>query len=428
MNSQFHNVCSCSISDIWRNYIVGTVPLVIVPIVPLFLGTEGLIFASLLGSLALFVFVQYERNKTIESCAMFPYFTARILLSFTVLVGIVVFVGLISKHTLGEALEIGLCLRTSLYLSLFSLILMKLRYLRVGTNTFCSDCLLRNGMLSERLHLGHYITEENKYLFRRRWVVFMLIFLLTVGFRCMETFHRFSLEMTHAVYVYAPLAIVTVDAILVRLRYYFIGKIRKQQDSRNLPYGGEYKLIRVLVFKGDRLLLSTSADGVDVPCSCYIPFNERISDDVARELASGVVSGEFSLKFGYRTIDPILKRGIEHYLCFVGDNNDVPQKVGDWVERTLLETDYSKTIVPLLQSELHRLYTVMQSSKKYTIDGKRKVDLDGYEPTITFEELETADANFNDNRWMLLSKFNDEQSFASLRKMWYKYIEGLNLK
>lgn len=66
----------------------------------------------------------------------------------------------------------------------------------------------------------------------------------------------------------------------------------------------------------------------------------------------------------------------------------------------------------LLCAELHRIYTVMQTSKVYDLSGKKLVELEGYKPKFSFWELRTTDVDFNDSRWMLLSRFNKDLTFC----------------
>ena len=79
----------------------------------------------------------------------------------------------------------------------------------------------------------------------------------------------------------------------------------------------------------------------------------------------------------------------------------------------------------MASSEIHRIYTIMVTSKLYDVKGRRKIGDKGYVPSFTMEELRTVDVDFNDSHWMMLSKFNKDIPFRWLRVVWYKYVEGL---
>ena len=96
-----------------------------------------------------------------------------------------------------------------------------------------------------------------------------------------------------------------------------------------------------------------------------------------------------------------------------------------WFDREAVERKYGNELARLLCAELHRIYTVMQTSKVYDLSGKKLVELEGYKPKFAFRELRTTDVDFNDSRWMLLSRFNKDLTFFALRRAWYQYVEGL---
>lgn len=399
-------------------------PLAIVPIVPL-LGVDGsLPIFSLVMSLVLFCYVRHERDKSIQRCAVFPYIAARILLVFTMFSAIVAAVSIASGHSLGGPLLEALRSHTSLYLSLFSLVIMKLMYPKMWNTVFCSDCLLRHGMPQERNCLGHTYVKENGYLVQRQQRLFAGIFLLTVSFRMLEAFFSFSPFVVRSAYVYLPLSLIVVDAVVVRSRYFVVGRLKEQKDREIMPFGGRFKLVRVLVFDNDGVLLAGIDGGKDTPVSCYEPYSEPLSVGTARRLADNAVDGPKTVRFCYSTLDPINCRSIEHYLCFI-DNRGEKKVKGEWVDRDSLERMYDAGMGHLLRAEMFRIYTVMRTSKMFDIDGKKKIDLKGYVPKFNFSELRTTDVDFNDVRWLLLSKFNKDLMFYSLRKAWYQYVEGL---
>lgn len=51
-----------------------------------------------------------------------------------------------------------------------------------------------------------------------------------------------------------------------------------------MPYGGKFKLVRVLVVDDGGMLLAQGEKGLDTPYSCYEPYTEQLS--VTRQCAS----------------------------------------------------------------------------------------------------------------------------------------------
>lgn len=219
------------------------------------------------------------------------------------------------------------------------------------------------------------------------------------------------------VYIYIPLSLVVADAAYVRSRYFVLGRISAEKERSTMPYGGKFKLVRVLVVDDGGMLLAQGEKGLDTPYSCYEPYTEQLSVDTAMRLVGRGV------RFCYSTVDTINHRCIEHYLCFVDKRVDVANAA--WFGREAVERKYGNELARLLCAELHRIYTVMQTSKVYDLSGKKLVELEGYKPKFAFRELRTTDVDFNDSRWMLLSRFNKDLTFFALRRAWYQYVEGL---
>ena len=400
-------------------------PMAIVPIVTLLFPDVCLPLLTLGSSLALFLYVRSERYKAVARCAVFPYVAARILLVFTVFVSLVMAVNLFSGHAIGGPLLEALCGKASIYLSLFFVVVMIMYvYPKIGGNTFCTDCLLRHGMPQERSHLGHDYVKHNRYLVERMLKLAIVILILGIVCRVAELMVTLPQSLLRMAYVYVPVGLVVVDAIYVRSRYFVVGRLKAEQEAETMPYDGHFTLVRVLAFHGNEVLLSAVDGGYDTPLSCYVPYGGRQSEAAASSLVANDMDPSCVIKFCYRTVDPVNRRSIEHYMCFVDDKSVAPAGT-QWVGQKELDAMFDKGMSHLLRAGLHRVYTVMKTSKMYDLDGHRLIDLKGYVPKFSFEELETTEVDFNDSRWMLLSKFNKDVMFYALRKAWYQYVEGL---
>lgn len=86
------------------------------------------------------------------------------------------------------------------------------------------------------------------------------------------------------VYIYIPLSLVVADAVYVRSRYFVLGRISAEKERSTMPYGGKFKLVRVLVVDDGGMLLAQGEKGLDTPYSCYEPYTEQLS--VTRQCAS----------------------------------------------------------------------------------------------------------------------------------------------
>lgn len=408
--------------------------LVAVPVIGRLIPVKYIPFLSFALSLLLFSFIRKNRRSRTESCAIVPYISARALLGFTVFSFTLIFIYFGTKGRLGEALMFELQDHSILYLSVVHLFVVFFVSRARWNNTFCSDCLLRNGLPQEREKLGHIYVKEKRYLLNRLMKVSGLVLVLSL-FPVFWGADRLNSQVAvNLIYVYIPLFIVVADSFYIRFRYFIVDKIQKKENSLVFPYNGQFKLIRILLFDNDGIYFVEKNGQKDTPFEFYEPFVEKVSSHSAKrfmEDALGFFVSNDDLRFCYGTADPDNRRCIEHYLCYVDSRQATAsferqkEVEGIWLTKQDLESGFQHGFSGIVCSEFHRIYTVMQTSKVYLPNGKRRVDIKGYSPHFTLSELRTTDVDFSDNRWMLLSRFNKDMAFYSLKRAWHQYIEGL---
>lgn len=431
------NISSCSPYLIWRNYSIGILSLSVVPLLCSLSSVVVYPFVTLAMSLALFAFVRGNRRSRAENCAFWPYMVARVLLLFT-FASVALF--LLLLHTVPEYLRL-LPQLSMLPLSVAVILVYCVMKYRSMNNTICVDCILRNGVPYEREALGHIYFSEIIYQLRRvgvavvsiavvEWAYFFLMF---------DAGREFS-ALDMAVFVYFPLIAATVDCAVLGFRYFVIYVFyRRGEGVRNYdglaPKNGS-KLVRIVVFGLDTVYYQKrdGTDKYDTPFEFVTSYSENLSTVEAMDYMSERLGALplNSVRFCYGSTDPLNKRCIEHYFCFVDGSADVSRfeestvTAGRWFDKAELEKSfYAGNFSKMASSEIHRIYTIMLTSKQYDAKGRRKVGEKGYVPMFTIDELRTAGVDFNDNRWMVLSRFNSDKPLRLFKKMWYKYVEGL---
>lgn len=415
---------------------MGTMAVAIVPIAGLFVPLKFHPFLTLVLSLLLFSFVKSNRVSKAEVCAVVPYIAARTLFCFTVLSIIVGLfrIGMKSNNAgvfWAEEMQVHSILSLSALFVFVTFLMKKRRW----NNTICADCLLRNGTPQEREMLGHIYVSETGYLFARLMKLFGLLFFLSVISLVLHHVNTYSSVFLNVVYVGIPLLVVVSDIILCRSRYFVIGRIQAEKSKTKYPFGGEFKLIRILLIAQDGLYLVERNGEKDTPFEFYEGFSEQMSlSSVNRYMENtlGFPFPENGIRFCYGTIDVTNKRSIEHYLCFTDNRMDTEcfekknMMSGKWFGKQDLEMKFGHGFSKIACSEFHRIYVVMQTNRMYFPNGQKKVGIKGYAPSFSLSDLKNTDVDFSDNRWMLLSKFNKDDSFYFLKKAWHQYIEGLN--
>ncbi len=360
--------------------------------------------------------------------------SARILLLFSL-------VSLVLSFLLPGELVKWLSTRAVLVLAPVSVLVAYLMKLRKTNNAFCIDCVLRNGNPYERALLGHFYSKENRMLVPRVvrvfvlvsvvvWLFFLLNFLLSD-----HTGRYWYSDGNQFVYVCFPLLVVVIETIVLRFRYYLISLYYKadgQNDGSMLK--DNTKIIRVLLIRRNSIYFVKKDDGkLDTP----FVFEEQFSENASTAEVLGYMSNRIgtlpaeAVRFYYRYSDFIARRGVEHFFCFA-DDEETGAKLeslfgsdGVWLEKKDIEECFaSHLFTDIAQSEIYRIYTVMLTSKKYDLNGRKKVKIKGYSPSFMIGELKDYNVDFSDNRWMMLSKFKKDNLFEVLRFFWYKYVEG----
>lgn len=426
-NKKCNNVSSCSPFIIWRNYALGAVSVSIVPLFIMLLPAGWCQFGTLLLSLLLFSFVRYNRKSKVETCVLIPYIAARSLLILTVAF---VVIDIFNSGRLIEVKPIKAMLIPIIIF--FVLILMKLKGLK---NVLCVDCLLRNGSVCERQALGHIYERENRYLVPRQIKVSIIGIIIVWGYEIFlgEFFNDISYD--EFILYFLPLIIVSVDLLMLRFRYFLIRVYRrydKFETRQEVPVG--MKRLRITVISGDLVYYVSQKELYETPFIVDTQFEEKISIGFAKSYMGeylNFVNVGF-IRFCYGSLDFEQKRSVEHYFCFV-DNKKSLNKFeekhgvsGVWMTKEeLINNHYNNKFTPFVTAELSRIFRIMTTSKIYDIDGYRKINLKGYIPNFSISEIKDSDIDFSDNRWVYLSKFNNDVNFAKIRLFWYKYIEGL---
>lgn len=430
-----NNVSSCSAYMIWRNYAIGTSVVSLSPLIGYWVNAEVMSIILLGVSLCLFAFVGHNRRSSDESCVIVPYIVARVILVFIFLM--VVGVLLARNNRIKEFETASRLLSHSLILFLAPLMALGAYIMRQRNmkNTLCADCLLRNGTPYERSLLGHIYYQENKYIVPRLFRVYLVMTVSLWGYFLLWQNRN---DMTDAIFfVIFPACVLIIDLILLKIHYMAASVYYdKRQEQEKFPYDGQFRLIRILIISHTGIYFVSDESGMnDSPFSFYSPFSEKIGYGEAFEYVSSILNCPAdikSLRFCYGSMDIKNRRSVEHFMYFVDSDSELfayenrNLKKGKWWTKNELEQNFNAAFSRMACTELHRIYTVLYMSKLYYADGRKKTNVKGYTPTLTIADLRNSDVDFSDNRWMLLSKFNKDTAFLVLKRVWYKYIEGLN--
>ncbi|MGM9833347.1 MAG: hypothetical protein ACI31A_06645 [Candidatus Limisoma sp.] len=414
----------------WRNYVIGILPLVLVPVFIFVLPFGVCQFLTFAMAFGLFAFVRINRVSRFETCTLVPFYSARALLLLTV-----VYVAFdLAFHEMPD--EVIKSYKALVVPSVAFLVFLEAE-LRSSRNTLCIDCMIRNGSPFERRVLGHLYSSENHYLIPRLILVSGLVVLLSWGhwyFGYKQDYYEWSDSF---VFYFLPVIAFVFDAAFLGYRYFLLHLYSSESgtvssDSVYEPIANGKKLLRIILICDDKVCFAVSADSLyDTPFTVADDFSEMLSASVVCKYMSQIV-GPSDMKFCYGTIDIRSRKAVEHYFCFVEREDVVRQFAADkslkleWLDKDEIARFYQGgKFTPFACAEISRVYTIMVTSKIFDLSGRRKIKLRGYVPPFSIKEIRSSDVDFSNNRWMILSRFNKSTSFYWVRLIWYKYIEGI---
>ena len=141
---------------------------------------------------------------------------------------------------------------------------------------------------------------------------------------------------------------------------------------------------------------------------------------------TGIYNG--SLVFLYKHMDRYKKTGIYLYIYFIDEGAEKisSEFEGKWCEAFNVEKQYGDASVSrALSAEIYRIYSMVMAKKCFTADGNSIYNFIGYTPTFKLQDIRKINIDFIDPTWIMISVLNEKSKFYRLRKLWYKYVEGL---
>ena len=431
-----NNQSSCSAYAIWRNYAIGTGPVAFAPLICHFLPAVWYPLAPLLMSLVLFIFVGNNRKSLSETCMVVPYMAARVLLLFAVVTAL-----LIILHCCMDSREIAFYNRLSpdfsmLLLAPAAFLLVGIMHRRGSHNTLCEDCMLRNGTPYERAALGHIYYKENPFLIPRLLKLYALLSIAGWGYYVFFFDDKSVSKFDDFIFLLSPIVVYIIDNLLLAIRYFLIGIYydKKGRERGTTPYDKDFKRVRILLISVRGIYFVKKKVGYSTPFEFRESYSDRLSMEAARQYMVSKIGfvSPGAIRFCYGSSDLVNRRRIEHYMCFV-DDESVTDKFEEgnkfqgrwWNKKEVEQAFYGGLFDKMTCTEIHRIFTVMHTSKIYDSDGKRIVKSKDFEPSFSLAELRGTKVDFSDNRWMILSKFNRTRRMGIVRHFWYKYIEGM---
>ena len=377
-------------------------------------------------------------------CNLLPLLVSRILFfSAVIMVGINLYY---MKFIDPQEYVIGTANRkipyvTVLVVSTVTVAVLSVAYVRKFNFDFCDECRIRYGRSSERGVLGRLYSRESGYQIRVLYIFSILV--------CVYSWTYYALRYSNVnlnssdkfFYNWLPLLFYILSEIHMSLRYFGIYAFYRQNIEGEANSKESTTWLRYIIISGNNVFLTDEVrDGgadqqsakrrYDTPASFYIPYRERIMPYDAQTYFERLVDKKVysEVKFLYENYNYHADSNIFHYAVVLENMSAVADMKlnGKWFTlRQIEEMMGSGGVMPLLGSEMYRIYTVTMAYKTYDRDGMRLYGIKHYKPSFRLDEIKNLLVDYNDPVWLFVAKDNEDKPFFHFRRAWRKYVRGL---
>lgn len=431
-NGALKNNYSRGSFNIWKTFSVSIffflIPILLARVITPFYYSV----VSLLLSIIIFGYIRLKNSKESREmeCLLIPFVIGRTLFIYAI---IIVFVNAFVLGT--ESFKIQLLASSkNLHPYYFPILILApiltavSWYVKYKKCAFCRLCVIRHGYPSERSILGRLQSQETKNIVSQFFVMGLVFSVISwVYFIFLYNTSSIS-HFDNMVFAGFPIIIAFIQEIIVTIRCITIS-IYNNRIFKNSIFKPNKSLLRFLLICDDKIYL-TQADRMpkewDTPLRIYKSFQKSFSMYEIRELllkSFDIKSDEIRLI--YRNIDTYINSGIWHFVCFIDDKSKI-KKEGNWIDtEEFIKLYKGRSLSSNLKKEFNRIITIITTVKTYNEDGSRRYAIKGYVPQFCISDIKEVKVSMSDSKWLMVSIQNEDNKFFKVKKLWYKYVEGL---
>lgn len=328
---------------------------------------------------------------------------------------------------------------TVLVVATTTAVVLGVAYLRKFDFSFCYECKVRYGVSSERGFLGKLYAQESRYQVRLLFIFSILVSAYAWTYYLVRYSNVNFNSSDKFFYNWLPALLYLLSVVHMSLRYFGIYAFYRQNIEGESYAKDSTTLLRYIIISGDNVFLADVADSegkpdsaskFDTPASLYIPYRERVMPYDAQSYFEKMADKKIhaDVKFLYENYNYHADSNIFHF-AIVLDGMSVMSESnvkGKWFPlRKVEEMMNNGEVMPLLGSEIYRIYTITMAYKTYDRDGMRLYDIKHYKPSLHLAEIKNLLVDYNDPIWLYVAKENEDKPFYHLRRAWRKYVRGL---
>jgi len=303
---------------------------------------------------------------------------------------------------------------------------------------YCVRCRARNGSPAERGFIGRLFSQESQ--FQVRFIFWQCVVMTAVCYFYYFVFY-INVNLNTAdnfFFVWLPAVFYLVSLVYMGLRYFNIWAYYDNNFMIGEIGRGSSSSLRYLIFCNECVFLCEDHDPdgmfagenrLDTPATLTFFFRREMQDHEARRCFSELSGiSDYKLRPMYMSTTTSGNINTFHYIVDLESPGivDDGRLTGRWYTMGELERLLnSNGLMPMLASEIYRLYTMTMAWKTYDIDGCRRYKIKNYRPTFRLKNITEWDIDFNDPVWMYVAVNNEDKPFYCIKRFWRKYISGV---
>jgi len=298
----------------------------------------------------------------------------------------------------------------------------------------CQRCKRRYGNVIEHGFVGGLFRQEWRYQTAMLFVLSFVLMIVDWGYYLL---HYVNTNLNRAdlfFFIWMPLSMYVVSLIYLGIRYYSLWVYYCQNDEGHYVEKPGVTTLRYLIISGDKLFLNfyptdaMYANGAkvkrfDCPVVINTSYHERenlVEADRLFKTETGMNSAD--IKFAYSSPDAITYQNMFHYFAFLPNTDEIGESKleGEWFTWGNLTQLASQGLLSRdLVSELKRIYDISMAWKTYNEDGKRLYNIKHYRPTFRLRDIHSWDVDFNDHKWLDVSRHNEDKFWYLFRRLFF---------
>lgn len=430
-----------SVIQLWLNWVMVVGALSLLVIMSLWLSPVLVTLLAFAMQTGFYFLVKSNARSKIPVCFLLPHL-ASVILFFTGLITLLVNF-LYSRWMIYRVFDMGtineeIPFIVVLIISPVTFIVTGYAAWRGTSLGFCEECKARFGTPGERGFLGNIFSQEGKYQVRILCNLSALLTLASWVYYAVEYVNVNLNSPDRFVFFWAPIALFVCSIVYMGLRYGGLWNYYSQDMTVKSGAIHRSTLLRYLIFWDNYLCVLPPQDNPDMimhpghprydsPGNLRLPFRERMPLHEAKDYFSTLTHmQDVDMRLMYENLIGNTESNVFHYLVFLTDEQ----------KETLLSNHPSYQFIPLseidrllnsgqfdtlLSAEIVRLHTIAMAWKTYDSDGRRLYRIKHYVPTFRLRDIKKWDVDYNDSRWLTISRINEDKPFFRFRRWWNKF-------